>query len=60
MARIDPVAWLMFGTLGIVVLIAIILLLRFLRKPQNRHPMKGQPERNYDEMRRDAGDQPPI
>lgn len=35
-----------FGTLGIALVIAVLLLLRFLRKPENRHPMDGQQERN--------------
>lgn len=43
-----------FGTLGIALLIAVLLLLRFLRKPENRHPMDGQPERNIQQIRDDA------
>lgn len=43
-----------FGTLIIVMVIALVLLLRFMRKPQNRHPMKGERERNIDEIRKDA------
>lgn len=46
----DLTATLMFGTLGIVLLIAIVLLLRFLRRPANRHPMAGQRERNIGEV----------
>ena len=43
-----------FGTLIIALLIAVVLLLRFLRKPENRHPMDGQPERNIEQIRDDA------
>ncbi|MFN3620763.1 hypothetical protein [Sphingorhabdus sp.] len=43
-----------FGTLIIALIIAVILLLRFLRKPENRHPMDGQPERNIQQIRDDA------
>lgn len=45
---------LMFGTLLIVFLIAIVVLARFLAKPHNRHPMSGKRERNIDEIRRDG------
>ncbi|MBX9728599.1 MAG: hypothetical protein K2X31_06805 [Sphingopyxis sp.] len=37
-------------------LIAIVLLVRFLRKPSNRHLMDGQRERNIGEIREDAGE----
>lgn len=50
------VSLLMFGTIGAVLLVAIILMLKFLRKPKNQHPMDGQRERNIDEIRHDAGD----
>lgn len=50
----SPISFLMFGTLAAVVIIGVILLLRFLRKPGNRHPMDGQRERNIDEIRRDG------
>lgn len=43
-----------FGTLIIALLIAIVLWLRFMRKPENRHPMRGQKERNIQEIREDA------
>ena len=43
-----------FGTLIIALIIAVVLLLRFLRKPENRHPMDGQPERNIQQIREDA------
>ena len=43
---------LMFVTLAIVLVIAAVLLVRFMRKPDNRHPLEGQRERNIDEMRR--------
>ena len=42
----------MFGTLGVVLVIVAVLFVRFYRKPQNRHPMAGQHERNTDEMER--------
>lgn len=37
---------LMFMTLGIVVVIAATVLIWFLRRPSNRHPMEDQPDRN--------------
>ncbi len=43
-----------FGTLVIALIIAVLLLLRFLRKPENRHPMDGEPERNIQQIRDDA------
>ena len=43
-----------FGTLIIALLVTVFLLLRFLRKPENRHPMDGQPERNIQQIRDDA------
>ena len=46
---------LMLFTLGAGLLIAIVLLMRFLRKHSNRHPMDGQTERNIEEIRRDGG-----
>ena len=42
---------LMFVTLGIVFLIGLVLYLRHMRKPSNRHPMEGHRERNTDEIR---------
>jgi hypothetical protein len=51
--------WDMTGTLAIVtlvagLLIAAFLLMRFLSKRGNRHPMDGERERNFEEMRREA------
>ncbi len=43
-----------FGTLIIALLIAVVLWMRFMRKPENRHPMRGQEERNIEEIREDA------
>ena len=43
-----------FGTLAVALIIAVVLLLRFLRKPEIRHPMDGQPERNIQQIRDDA------
>ena len=54
-----PVSLLMYGTIGIVLILAIFMLLRFLRKPQNRHPMDGQPERSVDQIRREGPRPPP-
>lgn len=31
-------------------LIAVVLLFRFMRKPKHRHPMEGQRERNIGEV----------
>ena len=42
---------LMFVTLAIVLAVAVVILMRFLRKPGNRHPMENQRERNIDEIR---------
>ena len=53
-----PVSLLMFGTIGIALILAIFLLMRHLRKPQNRHPMEGERERNIDEIH-DEGPAPP-
>jgi hypothetical protein len=52
----DLLAWLAFGTLLAVLVIALILFLRFMRKPRNRHPMDGEHERNIDEIRNDKYD----
>ena len=43
---------LMFFTLAVVVILAIGLLVWHLRKPSNRHPMRGQRERNIGEIER--------
>jgi hypothetical protein len=43
-----------FGTLILALIIAVVILLRFLRKPENKHPMDGQPERNIQQIRDDA------
>ncbi len=50
-----PISLLMFGSLLIALVLAIVLLAAFLRKRRNRHPMAGQRERNIDEIRRDGG-----
>lgn len=44
-----------FGTLIVVLLIAIVIWARFMRKPENRHPMEGKRERNIEEIREEAG-----
>lgn len=49
-----PVSVLMFGTLIVVIVLAIALLLHFMRKRGNRHPMAGERERNIDEIHRDS------
>lgn len=51
--------WDMTGTLAIVTLVAglligVFLLMRFLSKRGNRHPMDGERERNYEQMQREA------
>ena len=43
-----------FGTLILALIIAVVVLLRFLRKPENRNPMDGQPERNIGQIREGA------
>lgn len=47
---------LMFGTLVVVAIILAVLLVRFLSRGRNRHPMADQRERNIDEIKR--GDPP--
>lgn len=42
---------LMFVTLGIVVLILVVLLVRYHSR-NDSHPMRGKRERNIDEIRR--------
>lgn len=54
MNTLDMTSTLGFGTLVLALIIAVVLLLRFLRKPENRHPMDGQPERNIEQIRDDA------
>lgn len=49
------VGTLAMATLGIVLVIALFLFVRFMRKPQNRHPMDGERERNIGEIRHQAG-----
>jgi hypothetical protein len=49
-----PVWLLAWATLGIALLIAVVMLLRF-RAKGNAHPMEGQRERNIEEIR-DAHD----
>lgn len=49
-----PISALMFATIAVALVIGVVLLLRHLRKPQNRHPMEGQRERNIDEIERDG------
>lgn len=55
MTRTDLTGILAFGTIGIALIIAAVILMRFLRKPENRHPMAGKHERNIGEIREDAG-----
>ena len=43
-----------FGMLILALIIAVVVRLRFLRKPENHHPMDGQPERNIQQIREDA------
>lgn len=47
-----------FGTLIVGLIIAIIIWAKFMRDPDKRHPMKGERERNIDEIRDQAGDEP--
>jgi hypothetical protein len=54
MDTVDMTGLLGFGTLAVGLVIAIIIWLRFMRKPQNRHPMKGQRDRNIGEIRRES------
>ena len=45
---------LMIFTLVAALAVAVILYVKFMRKPENRHPMDGQRERNIDEIREEA------
>lgn len=49
-----PISLLLFGTLAVVAVILAVMLLRFLRKPENRHPMAGKRERNIAEIREEG------
>ncbi len=55
MDRTDLTGTLAIGTIGVVLIIAAVLLIKFLRKPGNRHPMAGTRERNIGEIEADAG-----
>ena len=59
MDRIDLTGTLAFGTIGVVLLALAVILIRFLSKPKNRHPMDGQPERNIAEIREQSGVEQP-
>jgi hypothetical protein len=50
----EMTSWLGFGTLILFLIIALIVWARFIRKPENRHPMRGQRERNIEEIRKGA------
>ena len=54
MVHFDLVSSLALVTFALVVIGAIVLLMRFLRKPGNEHPMAGQRERNIDEIREES------
>ncbi len=56
MADPTPISTLMFVTLAAVLVVGVILLVRFLRRPGNRHPMAGERERTGDEIRREGGE----
>lgn len=45
---------LMIFTLVAALVVAIVLYGRFMRKPENRHPMEGERERTIDEIRDEA------
>lgn len=49
-----PISLLIWVTFAAVLVIGGFLLARFLRKPGNRHPMDGQPERTGEEISRDG------
>jgi hypothetical protein len=56
LTRTDLTGTLAFGTIGVVLIVAAIILIRFLRKPKNQHPMAGAQERNIDQIRAEGGD----
>ena len=49
-----PLSLLIYMTFAAAAAIAIVLLVRFLRKPGNRHPMAGERERNIEEIREEG------
>ena len=50
---------LMIFTLVAALVVAVLMYVRFMRKPDNRHPMQGKRERSIDEIRDEApGDRP--
>ncbi len=58
MLRSELVPSLALFTIVAVLVIAVVLLVRFLRKPKNQHPMEGQPTRNIAEaLDQNAGEQ---
>jgi len=57
MDKADMTGMLGFGTLIVGLVIAIIIWARFMRDPKNRHPMKGERERDLGEIREEAGGQ---
>lgn len=50
-----PLSLLIYVTFAAVVLVVAFMLVKFLRKPGNRHPMAGQRERNIEEIREEGG-----
>ena len=50
------VSTLMIFTLLAALVVGIFLWGRHMRKPENRHPMEGQPERNIGDIRNDASE----
>ncbi len=48
------ISTLMIFTLVAAAAVGVFLWLRHMRKPENRHPMRGQRERTIDEIRDEA------
>lgn len=51
-----PLSLLIYMTFAAAAAIAIILLVWFLRKSGNRHPMAGERERNIDQIREEGSE----
>ena len=54
----EMVPSLMFATLGLGLLVLVVILVMFLRRRSNRHPMDDQPDRNVSKEI-DRGDRGP-
>lgn len=60
MQNIDFLSALSLFTIAAVVILAVVLLARFLRKPGNRHPLAGEKGHRIEEARARENAQPLI